>query len=82
MPPGDAEDVLTRMIAEDFQTKHGVPALFSIRQGCKGRGQEIGFWLRSVEFAGWFKLYVVAVPQLGYLPTTILLAVALSARLG
>ena len=27
-------------------------------------------------------LYVVAVPQLGYLPTTILLAVALSARLG
>ena len=25
-PPGDAEDVLTRMIAEDFQKKYGVPA--------------------------------------------------------
>ncbi len=25
-PPGDAEDVLTRMIADDFQAKYGVPA--------------------------------------------------------
>ena len=24
-PPGDAEDVLTRMIAEDFQNTYGVP---------------------------------------------------------
>ena len=25
-PPGDMEDVLTRMIAEDFQAEYGVPA--------------------------------------------------------
>ena len=25
-PPGDLEDVLTRMIAEDFQAEYGVPA--------------------------------------------------------
>jgi Uncharacterized protein conserved in bacteria len=24
-PPGDLEDVLTRMIAEDFQAEYGVP---------------------------------------------------------
>lgn len=32
-PPGDTEDVLTRMIAEDFQTTYGVPASVVNRPG-------------------------------------------------
>ena len=47
-----------------------------------GRLQEIGFWLKSVEYAGWFMLYVFAVPLLGYLPATVLFAVSLTFRLG
>ncbi|MEM6390565.1 MAG: tripartite tricarboxylate transporter substrate binding protein [Pseudomonadota bacterium] len=35
-PPGDAEDVLTRMIAEDFQEAYGVPAAVVNRPGGGG----------------------------------------------
>ena len=35
-PPGDAEDVLTRMIAEDFQNTYGVPAAFVNKPGGGG----------------------------------------------
>jgi tripartite-type tricarboxylate transporter receptor subunit TctC len=35
-PPGDLEDVLTRMIAEDFQTKYGVPAAVVNKPGGGG----------------------------------------------
>ena len=35
-PPGDAEDVLTRMIAEDFQNKYGVPAAVVNKPGGGG----------------------------------------------
>lgn len=35
-PPGDAEDVLTRMIAEDFQAKYGVPAAVVNKPGGGG----------------------------------------------
>ncbi|MGX9355661.1 tripartite tricarboxylate transporter TctB family protein [Roseobacteraceae bacterium S113] len=47
-----------------------------------GRWREVGFWLRSVEYAGWFMIYVIIVPQLGYLPATILFCLALTFRLG
>lgn len=47
-----------------------------------GRWQEVGFWLKSLEYAGWFMIYVITVPQLGYLPTTIILAILLALRLG
>lgn len=47
-----------------------------------GRWREMAFWLRSVEYAGWFMIYVVAVPQIGYLGATILFAVVLTYRLG
>jgi hypothetical protein len=47
-----------------------------------GRWKEVTFWLLSLEFAGWFMIYVIFVPQLGYLPATILFAVMLSLRLG
>ena len=35
-PPGDAEDVLTRMIAEDFQNPYGVPAAVVNKPGGGG----------------------------------------------
>ena len=35
-PPGDSEDVLTRMIAEDFQKKYGVPAAVVNKPGGGG----------------------------------------------
>jgi hypothetical protein len=47
-----------------------------------GRWREVGFWIRSVEFAVWFMVYVLMVPRLGYLPSTIIFALALTSRLG
>lgn len=47
-----------------------------------GRWAEVWAWLRSVEYAGWFMAYVFTVPQLGYLPTTIVFAVLLTLRAG
>ncbi len=47
-----------------------------------GRWKEVAFWIRSAEYAGWFMVYVIVVPRLGYLPATMLFAVALSYRLG
>ncbi|MGB0505578.1 MAG: tripartite tricarboxylate transporter substrate-binding protein [Pikeienuella sp.] len=35
-PPGDLEDILTRMIAEDFQAKYGVPAAVVNKPGGGG----------------------------------------------
>lgn len=63
-----------------FSALHLVSSLVSPK--LDGRWEEIGFWLRSAEFAGWFMIYVIVVPQLGYLPATIVFAVALSYRLG
>ena len=39
-------------------------------------------WLRPLEFALWFLVYVSLVPTLGYLLSTILFSCALSARMG
>ena len=47
-----------------------------------GRWKEMLFWLRSVEYAGWFMIYVITVPQFGYLGTTIMFALILAYRLG
>lgn len=47
-----------------------------------GRWQEVWQWVRSMEYAGWFLLYVAVVPMLGYLPTTVLSAVLLALRAG
>lgn len=63
-----------------FSSLHLISSLVSPK--LDGRWREVGFWLRSVEFAGWFLIYVIIVPQLGYLPTTVLFTVALSLRLG
>lgn len=63
-----------------FSALHLISSLVSVK--LEGRWQEIGFWLRSVEFAGWFMIYVIIVPQLGYLPATVGFTVVLAARLG
>jgi hypothetical protein len=48
----------------------------------EGRWREVGLWFACVEYALWFVAYAAIVPYLGYLPTTVLFAVALTARAG
>ena len=49
------------------------------RDGALG---EIVLWLRGLEYVAWFIGYVFLVPVLGYLPASVLIAVALVLRLG
>lgn len=60
---------------------------FSIRdpgaeERLTGLGEEVLLWIRSVEFGLWFMAYVFATPVIGYLPASVLFAVALSLRVG
>ncbi len=63
-----------------FGALHLLSSLLSPR--IMGRLSEMGFWLRSCEYAVWFMIYVFAVPRIGYLFASILFAVILSLRLG
>ncbi|MGJ8547676.1 MAG: tripartite tricarboxylate transporter TctB family protein [Sulfitobacter sp.] len=63
-----------------FSILHLISGLLS--PALDGRWSEVGFWLRSGEFAIWFMVYVVVVPMLGYLPATLLFSVVLVFRLG
>lgn len=47
-----------------------------------GRWEEVSAWLRALEYAVWFLIYVWLVPVLGYLPTTIIAALLLGLRAG
>jgi hypothetical protein len=47
-----------------------------------GRWQEVWLWIASLEYAGWFIAYALVVPVLGYLPSTLLFAAALTLRAG
>lgn len=47
-----------------------------------GRWQEVWLWITSIEYAGWFIGYALVVPYAGYLPSTIIFAVALALRAG
>lgn len=47
-----------------------------------GRWQEVWLWITSLEYAGWFIAYAVLVPYAGYLPSTVIFAVALALRAG
>ncbi|NKC13658.1 MAG: tripartite tricarboxylate transporter TctB family protein [Gammaproteobacteria bacterium] len=44
--------------------------------------REVGLWLRSVEYAIWFMLYVLTVPYAGYILSTLALCLSLTLRLG
>ncbi len=54
----------------------------ALSERIEGRWQEVGLWLASLEYAGWFILYAIAVPFAGYLPATVLFAIALALRTG
>ncbi|MFZ1816036.1 MAG: tripartite tricarboxylate transporter TctB family protein [Rhizobiaceae bacterium] len=59
---------------------------FAWRRNATGRGErvlsEIGFWAVSAEYAVWFMVYVLVVPRLGYLPTTLIFCLLLTLRVG
>ncbi len=63
-----------------FSLLHLLTGLLS--PAIKGRWLEVTFWLRSLEYAVWFMVYVFIVPILGYLLSTILFTSTLSLRLG
>ena len=47
-----------------------------------GRWQEAAVWLRSLEFIGWYMLYVLAIPLIGYLAATLAFCTGLALRTG
>lgn len=47
-----------------------------------GRWAEVWLWARSLEFAAYFILYAMVVPYSGYLPASVIFAVALAYRVG
>lgn len=47
-----------------------------------GRWREALVWIRSLEYVGWYLLYVWAIPLIGYLPATVIFCVGLTVRLG
>ena len=63
-----------------FSGLHLLSSVISTR--IPGRWKEVSFWLMSLEYVAYFLIYVVAVPWLGYLPSTMLFAVFLAVRTG
>ena len=63
-----------------FAALHYLGAVVSPKR--PGRMAEVKLWLRSLEFAGWFLVYVWLVPVAGYLPVTMVFCAALTWRLG
>lgn len=61
---------------------------FCWRRNTSGRSKgrsvaaEVGVWLKSLEYAIWLMIYVLAAPYLGYLLTTLLFCLLLTLRLG
>ena len=47
-----------------------------------GRWAEAALWVRSLEFIAYYMMYVWAIPQLGYLPATLVFCALLTIRLG
>lgn len=54
----------------------------ALSERIEGRWREVGLWIASLEYAGWFIAYAIAVPYAGYLPTTVIFAVLLAFRVG
>lgn len=63
-----------------FGALHVLSSVMSPR--IDGRWREVGFWFLSLEFVLYFLIYVILVPQIGYLPATILFTLFLSLRAG
>lgn len=54
----------------------------SVSPRIEGRWKEVASWSKAFEFVAWFMIYVVAVPVLGYLPSTMIFALLLAVRTG
>ncbi|WP_224816421.1 tripartite tricarboxylate transporter TctB family protein [Hasllibacter sp. MH4015] len=54
----------------------------ALSERLEGRWREVLLWIASLEYAGWFVVYALVVPIAGYLPSTILFAIALTVRVG
>ncbi|KPA22935.1 Tripartite tricarboxylate transporter TctB family protein [Shimia sp. SK013] len=54
----------------------------ALSERLEGRWQEVWLWITALEYAAWFIAYAAAVPYAGYLPTTLLFALALALRVG
>ena len=66
-PPGDLEDVLTRMIAEDFQAEYGVPAAVVNKPGGGGGPFPGAIEVASAPADGYtIGSFVIGVPVLGH----------------
>ncbi len=63
-----------------FASLHFIGSLCSKR--IPGRWREVGFWLKSFEFVAYFLIYVLLVPQIGYLPATLAFTLFLCVRIG
>ena len=65
-PPGDLEDVLTRMIAEDFQEEYGVPAAVVNKPGGGGGPFPGAIEVATASADGYtIGSFIVAVPVIG-----------------
>lgn len=60
----------------------GLHLLTRFKHRVGGTGAEVILWLRALEYVAWFMVYVLAVPQLGYLPCTVVFTVLLALRMG
>lgn len=47
-----------------------------------GRWREVVVWVRSLEFVGWYLLYVAAIPAIGYLVSTLAFCLFMTWRAG
>lgn len=66
-PPGDLEDVLTRMIAEDFQAKHGVAAAVVNKPGGGGGPFPGAIEVATADADGYtVGSFVIAIPTIGH----------------
>ena len=66
-PPGDLEDVLTRMIAEDFQAEYGVPAAVVNKPGGGGGPFPGAIEVANAPADGYMiGSFVIGVPVLGH----------------
>lgn len=66
-PPGDLEDVLTRMIAEDFQAKYGVSAVVVNKPGGGGGPFPGAISVATAPADGYtIGSFVIAVPTIGH----------------
>lgn len=54
----------------------------ALSERIEGRWREVLLWCASLEYAGWFIGYAMLVPITGYLPTTVVFALALTVRAG